>query len=486
MKKSGWGQILIALMCGVLCAFCFDVAWLAPFVWVLLVPFFVILLKEKKKKRVLGLVVVFAAALFLCYYRAFFTLDISGRAGGMAGLYLVLGWLGASLLQGTILAAAIFFGMILPCPSYVRASLLGIIWAGAEWVFGAGVLGLPCVRLGVTQLDFLPMVQSAQIGGVLLVSALIVIVNVLLAQGILARKGNRLKRGWYVAAAAVFLLNFVFGMVRLNQPSPLLDVSVATIQYNVPFARSGGQGRFEKAVAMAQEAAKEKPDIILLPENSVYGSFMEEESLQRICADITRESGGYLFLGVYGIHGYELRNSVFMVTPDGHTADVYHKQRLVPFFENGYERPFDFDVGKNRGVFDTEYGKAGAMICFESLFSDIAADTVRKGAETLFVFTNDSWFVDEVPLNRHFAQSAVRAVETGRYVVQAGNTGVSAIVSPQGSVTQELPTGTDGVLYGDVAFLGDITPYVRAGDWWIAAGGVILMVLSWVWYKKRI
>lgn len=487
MKKNDWGQILTAIASGIICALCFDITWLAPFLWVLLVPFFVVLLKEKKKKRVLGLTAAFCAALFLCYYAAFFTLDIAGRVGGMAGVYLTLGWLGASALQGAILTAALFAGVAAPCPAQLRAPLLGILWAGAEWLFGTGALGLPCVRLGMTQWQFLPVVQSAQLGGILLVSALMVAVNVLLAQGILARRENKLKTGWYfIAAVAVFLVNSVFGMVRIAQPLPVPDVSVAAVQYNVSFAKNGGQGRFEKAIGMAHEAAGEKPDIILLPENSVYGSFMEDAALRKACADITRESDGYLFLGVYGIHGYELRNSVFMVTPEGNVPDVYHKQRLAPFFENGYERPFDFSVGESRGVFDTEYGKVGTMVCFESLFSDIAVDTTAKGAQLLCVFTNDSWFMGDVPLNRHFAQSAVRAVETGRYVVQAGNTGVSAIVTPQGNVTQRLPVDTDGILLGKISFLDEAAPYVWAGDWWIAAGGALVALLWWMRRKKRI
>lgn len=477
----------MALACGFLCALCFDITWLAPFLWVLLAPFFVILLREKRKKRVLGLAAVFCAALFLCYYAAFFTLDIISRAGDMAGVYLVFGWLGVSLLQGAILMAAIFAGAAIPCRGYLRAPLMGILWTGAEWLLGAGVLGLPCVRLGATQWTFLPAMQSARLGGVLFISMLIVMVSVLLAQGLLARKKSALRQGWYfMAAALLFSANFIFGSAALNSPDMQGEISVAAVQYNVPFSENEGQGRFEKGMHMAGEAAQKKTDLILLPENSVYGSLMEDRKLSGACADITRVSDGYLFLGVYGIHGYELRNSVFMVAPDGSVADVYHKQRLVPFFENGYEKTFDFEVGSERGVFETGYGKVGSMICFESLFTDVASDTVRRGAQLLCVFTNDSWFRGDIPLNRHFAQSAMRAVETGRYLVQAGNTGVSAIVTPHGTVAEKLPVNTERILYGKVAFLQGTTPYVWIGDWWILAFLAAVGVIWLAGRKKRI
>ena len=138
------------------------------------------------------------------------------------------------------------------------------------------------------------------------------------------------------------------------------------------------------------------------------------------------------------MHGYQFRNSVFLTTPENELEDVYHKQRLVPLFENGYEREFSLEDGKERGVLQTEYGKLGVMICFESLFSDIARETAAQGAELLVVVTNDSWFKSELPLKRHLAQSVLRAQETGRWLVQAGNTGMTAIVAPDGTVTASL------------------------------------------------
>ena len=80
----------------------------------------------------------------------------------------------------------------------------------------------------------------------------------------------------------------------------------------------------------------------------------------------------------------------------------------------------------------------------------------------------------------------MRAVETGRYLVQAGNTGVSAIVTPHGAVAEKLPVNTEGVLYGKVAFLQESTPYVWIGDWWMLA---FLAAVEAIWLagrKKRI
>ncbi len=477
MRRNIW--ILICAACGIFCALCFDTEWLAPFLWVALAPLFhVLLTKNEPLKKTLAKAAVFSLALCLFYYTQIFSLNVSSRAGESAGVALLLGWVGLSLLHGSVFTAALTAGARLKCPSFLRAPLIACLWAGAEWLIGAGALGLPCIRLGVTQWQFLPVTQSASVFGVIFVGMLLVLVNVLLAQSVLLRM-RRGKAVWYAGAAAlIFFANFVCGMIAINaQIEPEKTVEVAAVQFNVPFWKTQGEGRLEKAVAMAQSAANEKPALLFLPENTVYGSMLEEPELQEGFSQAAKEGDSYLFAGAYGFTGYKLRNSVFLFAPDGSVQGIYHKQRLVPFFENGFETEFSLANGTDRGIFETEYGAVGVVICFESLFPEITADTVRQGAQLLYVATNDSWFAKEIPLRRHFAQSVLRAQETGRWLVQAGNTGVTAIVSPQGVVTECLEENEDGILYGSVQLRKGQTPYLLIGDWWIA-GAICVMALA--------
>ena len=172
---------------------------------------------------------------------------------------------------------------------------------------------MPCIRLGLTQWQLLPVTQSSSVFGVIFIGMLIVLMNVLLAQSVLLKKKAGKTARFAGAAALVFFLNATLGMIMLSGgKNPEQPVSVAAVQFNVPFTQNEGEGRFEKAVTMALTAAQEKPQLIFLPENTVYGSLAEDEQLQEHFAAVTRESGGYLFTGVYGLHGYKLRNSVFM------------------------------------------------------------------------------------------------------------------------------------------------------------------------------
>ena len=485
MKHKRRLEFILCAACGIFCALCFDVAALAPFLWAALAPVFFALLKNRKeRRRTILCACAFAFALAFVYYAQMLSLDISARAGQATGRLLAAAWLGLGAAHGAVFAAALSAGALLKCPGGLRALLFAVLGTGAEWLLGAGVLGLPFLRLGLTQWRLLPLTQSAPLFGVLFISFLIVFVNVLLAQAALGTGKGRLR--YLAAAVLVFLANLAGGMFALGSGTEEPDTGIAAVQMNVPFWQNGGEGRFEKALALAEEAAGERPALIILPENSAYGSFAEETEVSGPVAKLARGSGAYVLTGVYGIHGYQLRNSVFLTAPDGEIADVYHKQRLVPFFENGYERKFSFADGKERGIFETAYGAVGVMICFESLFPDIASQTAAGGAELLVVATNDSWFKSDVPLARHLAQSVLRAQETGRWLVQAGNTGMTAIVSPTGELTAALEADTDGVLAGSVAFRQEKTGYLAGGDWWLAAAAVAAALGAAVAYKKRI
>lgn len=483
MKHRRWIERIICAACGIFCALCFDVAGLAPFVWAALSPVFFLLLKNRKeRRRVAFYACIFAFAFTLAYYAQLLSLDISARAGAASAALLVAAWIGLAALHGAGFAVALSAGVLLKCPCGMRALLCAVLFTGVEWLLGVGALGLPFLRLGLTQWQLLPLTQSAQLFGVLFISFLVVLVNVLLAQAALKKDKGRLR--YLAAAALVFLANLTGGALALGSRTEGPDTGIAAVQMNVPFWQTGGEGRFKKALVLAEEAAGKRPGLIILPENSVYGSFAEEVEINGPVVKLAKESGAYVLTGVYGIHGYQVRNSVFMTAPNGEIAAVYHKQRLVPFFENGYERKFSFADGKERGVFETAYGTVGVMICFESLFPDIAAETAAGGAELLVVATNDSWFKSDVPLTRHLAHSVLRAQETGRWLVQAGNTGLTAIVSPTGKITASLEADTGGVLAGSVAFRQEKTGYLIIRDWWLAAVAAALSVTAAS--KKRI
>jgi len=107
------------------------------------------------------------------------------------------------------------------------------------------------------------------------------------------------------------------------------------------------------------------------------------------------------------------------------------------------------------------------MVCFESVFPGLTRKLANEGAEFLFVLTNDAWFLDTAAIHQHASMSALRAIETRRYVAQASNTGVSAIYDPSGRLSATVRPLTKSILYGEMRpnrakdFLHDVRRFVR-------------------------
>jgi len=104
-------------------------------------------------------------------------------------------------------------------------------------------------------------------------------------------------------------------------------------------------------------------------------------------------------------------------------------------------------------------------ICFEAIRPAAFNDLVRRGAALLVNLTDDSWFASPAAAAQHLELARLRAVETGRWLARASNSGISAFVDPSGRVVGALPFGVRGTLWQTVETGGAPTPYVRHGDW---------------------
>ena len=124
----------------------------------------------------------------------------------------------------------------------------------------------------------------------------------------------------------------------------------------------------------------------------------------------------------------------------------------------------DIPAGADSVVMELDVGNVGPLICFDSIYERNALDSIGNGAQILAVSTNDSWFTDSRGVWMHHAQSQLRAIETGRYVVRSANTGVSSVINDRGEVLELLePLKTGYVL--EEAYLSDrVTVYSVIGN----------------------
>ena len=201
-----------------------------------------------------------------------------------------------------------------------------------------------------------------------------------------------------------------------------------------------------------------------------------------------------------------LYNSVILVNPDGSFGEkVYSKQNLVPFGEFvpmetlvmtlipplAEIQMLDRDLlfGESDEPLSTQYGNVTCGICFDSIYEDVILDGIREGGELISISTNDAWFKDSRALYMHNTQSSFRAIETGRYVVRAANTGISTIISPNGEVMQLCPELTGGYVIDDVYMRSNTTVYTVIGNLFVYicmafVGGIF--VTSLILSKKNL
>ena len=230
--------------------------------------------------------------------------------------------------------------------------------------------------------------------------------------------------------------------------------------------------------------------------------FEEGGVLHQAYARIAAEYGCTIATGVLVRDGDVGRNALLAVYPDGSISERYDKRHLVPFgeylpFESLLKKllPFledlnlgstQFAAGEDSTVLPLCGIETGALVCYDSIFPPLSADSVKNGAQMLAVVTNDSWFGNSAALSQHMAHSVLRAVENGVCVVRAANTGISCIVGPKGELRAQTEPDTAAVAYADVGAAPRRTLYSYVGDAVLyLAFAFVLMCLLWAYIEKR-
>ena len=185
-------------------------------------------------------------------------------------------------------------------------------------------------------------------------------------------------------------------------------------------------------------------------------------------------------------------NSAFLVRPDGRDGGVYRKMHLVPWGEYVPLRQVlffvaplvgavgDFSAGDSPTLLSVDGRRISTAICYEIVYPNLVRRFVTDGSELLTTITNDAWFGSTSAPYQHFAQAAMRAIENGRYLVRAANTGISGVVDPYGRTLVQSRLFEPAVLVGEVRYLRASTFYTRTGDVfaYTSAAATLAMLLA--------
>lgn len=405
----------------------------------------------------------------------------------------LVGWLLAGPILATILGAA----LAATPPGAGRWLGLPGAWLVFEavkgrWPFG----GVPLSALAIGQVAG-PLAPIARIGGSLLVGG----VTVTLAVGLAAL----LRRSIVPAAAAlaVALVALVVAAAAPRGTGTGQEVRIAIVQ------GGGEQGttsletdpRDVFDAHLAASALVEGPvDLVVWPENTVdvEGPLVDAPEGDELAA-LARRLDATLVVGATegdaALDGFH--NVAIAFDADGEVVSRHEKERRVPF---GEVVPFrslieplapdalperDAIVGTGPAVLDTPAGPLGVVISWEVFFPDRARDAIGNGGEILLNPTNGSSFTGTQVQGQQVHSSRLRAIETGRWVLQAAPTGFSAIVTPTGDVLQRTGVSEQRVLQGTVERRTGRTWAVRFGDWLPLALAAASLAAGWAVERRE-
>ncbi len=415
---------------------------------------------------------------------------------GLLVAYMALYIAGASAVTAVLVSAFGLWGLLVAPAA----------WVTFEYLRGMLIGGFPWIPLGNTMVTLLPLAQLASVTGVYGLSLLVALVNVGFAMAALSRGRAR------VAAVAGTLLLIasvsIWGGRRMAANTLVAEgtpVRVGLIQANIAQVDKWNAARagmiVERYEQLTRQAIEGGAEFILWPESATPFLF-EEDPQGAAIRRLVQQSGTPLLLGSDEIEpGQNPRyyNSAFILDQAGATAAVYRKIHLVPFGEYVPFQRILFFVGPlveavssfSPGVAVTQLPVRGHMvttaICYEVTYPELIRAGVLRGSELLTTITNDSWYGESSAAYQHFEMAAMRAIEQGRYLVRAANTGISGIVDPYGRVLARTRLFETVAVVGEARFVQPLSLYAKIGDSaaYAAAALTVLAVLAAVMSGAR-
>ncbi len=381
----------------------------------------------------------------------------------------------------------------------VRAPLTAVLiafpaaWTLFEWLRGWVFTGVPWLTLGYSQVDS-PLAGFAPVIGVYGVSFATVLCAGLLVLVATGSLKARLAGG--VALVFAFGLGHLLKQIEWTslQGAPL---KVALLQGNIPQDLKFQADRYAMTLSIYKRLIEaSEGQLIVLPETAIP-RFLDavDPSYLKDIAKIAAERGADVLIGVpIRDPGGRYFNSV--VSVGASPSQRYDKSHLVPFGEfvppgfgwivKTFAIPLsDFSLGPEHPRALALAGQLVAPnICWEDAFGE---EIIRQLPEaTLLVnVSNVAWFGDSLAPAQHLQISRMRALETGRTMLRATNTGMTAIIDPRGRVVARLPQFSEGVLEGEVQGHSGATPYVKLGNYPIVLA-CLALIAALVFRRVRI
>ncbi|RCJ31241.1 apolipoprotein N-acyltransferase [Nostoc punctiforme NIES-2108] len=378
---------------------------------------------------------------------------------------------------------------------WLRVLIGTAVWCGLESLWSAGPLWWS--SLAYTQSPHnLVIVHLGQLSGPNSVTAAIVAVNGLIAEGWTNRRGTegtekissvfsaplRFVNKYLVAATGLLITLHLIGFFLYSRPiaqPPEAALKVGIVQGNIPNRLLRSSEGFRRAQENYTNGyltlADQGVDAVLTPEGAL--PIFQRNLMQTALVAAVKDKGVVAWIGAFGERGDSYTISLFTFNAKGEIVSRYDKSKLVPLGEyipfegilGGIVQrlsPLDAHqvAGSANQLFDTPFGRAIASICYESAFPEQFRRQAAAGGQFILSSSNDAHYTASMPFQHH-AQDIMRAIESDRWSARATNTGYSAFVNPHGKTLWMSGYNTYETHAETIYRRQTQTLYVRWGDW---------------------
>lgn len=493
-----WAAVLAAA----LAALSMNLAYPEAAVWALAFPATALLLLSLIGRRFGGALLV-----GLVYGILFFGLLVSWTSRYLGPIP----WGALSVVEGGLTALALIpialayrwlprafpgaAGRLLGLPATVAA-----LWVGRElfvgsWPYG----GFPWARIGMSQAES-PLAPISSWLGVSGLSFLMVLLVAMLIEVVRLRAWRRPVRVLAPAALVVVLL-----FTPLFPTSSTGSLRIAAVQGNGPTGYFDDREPFSVIQAQTDATAPlygEDVDLLVWPEGSLDGDPFQNDALARRMTLITNRIDAPLLANAATGRDGLYFNTSMLWTSNGTATQTHDKRHPVPFGEYVPDRAFynaivpdligliqrEYTPGSNPPIMDVDGVLVGLAICFDVIYDDVIWEGIGDGAQVLVFQTNNADFRGTDENLQQLAFARMRAIETGRSVVNVSTVGTSQVIRADGTTVTSLDAGEAGAMLEDVELRSGLTAGVVLGPWIqmiLLWGGLGALGLGWWRARKR-
>ena len=369
---------------------------------------------------------------------------------------------------------------------YWLASLIFVTFYVVEEVFwGTGEFSFPWANWALTQTAFLPALQIADLGDWYGLSFWVLLLNALI---FLQLRNHARQKSLRLVTAILFLLPMIYGVVRMTQVDDTSDtIRVAAVQASTPSETKwhrSAEEIMQDHLDISYNLAGQDVDLIVWSETATPAPLRYRKWARTALRELADSLDAVIVTGATDYKSATMQdripyNSAFVIRPHSSKLESTAKVQLVPFGERiPWQKTFPF-LGKIR-LGQAEFVPAehptifnepgcpafGCLICFEVCFPHVAAYMVEHGAQIIAHITNDGWYGDSPGPYQHLYLSRLRAVAARRSIVRSANTGISALILPDGSFQSTLDYNEKGSLKGELPLRSDVTLAVKLNKIW--------------------